>query len=50
LSRYDTHNIAIRKQSLGEFKLWLEDAPPALFTENESNTTRYCGATKAGNL
>ena len=29
-----------REQTLGEFKLWLEDAPPLLFTENESNTKR----------
>ena len=38
LSRLDTHTIGIHEQSLGDFKLWLEDAPPLLFTENESNT------------
>ena len=43
LSRFDTHTIGIREQSLGEFKLWLEDAPPLLFTENESNTMRLWG-------
>ncbi len=43
LSRYDTHTIAIQEQTLGEFKLWLEDAPPLLFTENESNTMRLWG-------
>jgi hypothetical protein len=40
LSRCDSHSIGIREQSLGEFKLWLEDAPPQLFTENETNTMR----------
>jgi hypothetical protein len=40
LSRLDTHSIGIREQSLGQFKLWLEDAPPLLFTENESNTLK----------
>ena len=35
--------IVIAEQSLGEFKLWLEDAPPMLFTENESNTKRLWG-------
>ena len=43
LSRFDTHTIGIQEQSLGEFKLWLEDAPPLLFTENESNTMRLWG-------
>ena len=33
----------IHEQSLGEFKLWLEDAPPLLFTENETNTLRMWG-------
>jgi hypothetical protein len=37
LERLDSHTIAAREQSLGEFKLWLEDGPPLLFTENESN-------------
>ena len=43
LSRLDSHTIVINEQSLGEFKLWLEDAPPILFTENESNTERLWG-------
>src|SRR5271170_3961791 len=43
LSRFDTHTIGIQEPSLGEFKLWLEDAPPLLFTENESNTMRLWG-------
>src|ERR1700689_2031609 len=43
LSRFDTHTIGIQEQSLGEFKLWLEDAPQLLFTENESNTMRLWG-------
>jgi len=43
LARLDTHSIAISEQSLGQFKLWLEDAPPLLFTENESNTERLWG-------
>jgi hypothetical protein len=43
LSRFDTHTIGIHEQSLGEFKLWLEDAPPLLFTENETNTVRLWG-------
>ena len=29
-----------RNSTLGEFKLWLEGAPPLLFTENESNSER----------
>jgi Glycosyl hydrolase family 63 C-terminal domain len=43
MARFDTHTIAIEEQSLGEFKLWLEDAPPLLFTENETNTMRMWG-------
>ncbi len=43
LARLDSQTIAIKEQSLGEFKLWLEDAPPLLFTENESNTERLWG-------
>ena len=43
LARLDSHTIVAREQSLGEFKLWLEDAPPLLFTENESNTERLWG-------
>jgi hypothetical protein len=43
LSRHDSHTIGIQEQSLGKFKLWLEDAPPLLFTENESNTLRLWG-------
>ena len=43
LSRFDTHTIGIHERSLGEFKLWLEDGPPLLFTENESNTLRLWG-------
>ncbi len=43
LARLDSHTVVIRERSLGEFKLWLEDAPPLLFTENESNTERLWG-------
>jgi hypothetical protein len=43
LSRLDSQTIVAREQSLGEFKLWLEEAPPLLFTENESNTERLWG-------
>ncbi len=43
LSRHDTHTIDIQEQTLGRFRLWLEDAPPLLFTENESNTMRLWG-------
>jgi hypothetical protein len=43
LSRFDTHTIGIHEQTLGDFKLWLEDAPPLLFTENESNLVRLWG-------
>ena len=43
LARLDSNTIVAREQSLGEFKLWLEDAPPLLFTENESNTERLWG-------
>jgi hypothetical protein len=43
LARLDSQTIAIKEQSLGEFKLWFEDAPPLLFTENESNTERLWG-------
>jgi hypothetical protein len=43
LARLDSHTIVAREQSLGEFKLWLEDAPPLLFTENDSNTERLWG-------
>ena len=43
LARLDSHTIVARENSLGEFKLWLEDAPQMLFTENESNTERLWG-------
>jgi hypothetical protein len=43
LSRSDSHTIGIHEQSLGDFKLWLEDAPQLWFTENESNTLRLWG-------
>jgi hypothetical protein len=43
LSRFDSHTIGIREQSLGEFQLWLEEAPPLLFTENETNTLQMWG-------
>jgi len=43
LSRWDTHTIGIHEQTLGQFKLWLEDGPPLLFAENESNTMRLWG-------
>jgi Glycosyl hydrolase family 63 C-terminal domain len=43
LSRYDSHTIGIHEQSLGDFKLWMEDAPEMLFAENESNTMRMWG-------
>jgi hypothetical protein len=43
LSRMDAHTIVSQEQSLGEFKLWMEDTPPLLFTENESNTQRLWG-------
>jgi hypothetical protein len=43
LARLDSQTIVAREQTLGEFKLWLEDAPPLLFTENESNTERLWG-------
>ncbi len=40
LTRYDSHSIGISERSLGDFRLWQEDAPPLLFTENESNSER----------
>ncbi len=43
LSRYDTHTIGIQEQTLGEFKLWLEQPAPLLFTENETNTLQLWG-------
>ena len=43
LSRSGTDTIVINEQTLGEFKLWLEGAPPLLFTENETNTLRLWG-------
>jgi hypothetical protein len=48
LSRLDANTIAIHEQSLGDFKLWLEDAPPLLFTENESNAQRLWGYGNGG--
>ncbi len=49
LSRYDTHTIGIHEQSLGDFKLWLEDAPP-LCSPKTRATRCDCGAGKARNL
>ncbi len=43
LSHFDRHTIGIHEESLGDFKLWLEDAPPLMFTENESNMLRLWG-------
>src|SRR5713101_2757479 len=40
LARLDSQTIGMRERSLGEFKLWLEDAPQQLYTENESNNER----------
>ena len=40
MQRFDTQTILAREQSLGEFKLWLEESPALLFTENLSNTKR----------
>jgi hypothetical protein len=37
LSRHDTHTIAIQEQSLGDFKLWLEDAPPSVHRKREQH-------------
>ena len=43
MRRDDANHIAIREQSLGDFRLWLEERPPMLFTENESNSERLWG-------
>jgi hypothetical protein len=43
LSRLDSHTIGIHDQSLGDFKLWMENAPAQLYTENESNTEHLWG-------
>jgi hypothetical protein len=40
MERLDAQTIVAREQSLGEFKLWLEDSPPLLFTENLTNMKR----------
>jgi len=38
LCKYDDSNIEVSESTLGAFRLWFEDAPPLLFTENETNT------------
>jgi hypothetical protein len=43
LARYDSHTIAIEEQGLGNFKLWMEDGPQLLFTQNETNTLGMWG-------
>src|SRR5690242_20561924 len=48
MRRDDANHIAIREQSLGDLRLWLEDRPPMLFTENESNTERLWGKPSGG--
>ncbi len=40
MERFDSQTIVAREPSLGEFKLWMEAAPPLLFTENISNSKR----------
>jgi len=40
LGRLDSYCIGISERTLGDFKVWLEGAPPLLFTENETNTER----------
>jgi len=40
IERFATDTLVATEQTLGEFKLWLEDAPPVLFTENISNAKR----------
>ena len=43
LAQLDSHTISCKEQSLGEFKLWMEDGPTVWFTENESNAARLWG-------
>jgi Glycosyl hydrolase family 63 C-terminal domain len=40
MERDGTDTIVAREQTLGEYRLWLEDAPPLLFTENVTNAKR----------
>ncbi len=40
VKRFDDSNLEICEESLGEFRLWFEDKPPLLFTENETNVER----------
>jgi hypothetical protein len=44
LERLDSNRIGISEQSLGNFALWMEDGPPQLYTENESNVQRLWNA------
>jgi len=48
LERLDACTIVAHEQTLGEFKLSFEGAPPLLFTENESNAHRFWGYEDAG--
>ena len=47
LSRLDTNTIGIHEQSLGEFKLWLEDAPPC-YSPKTKPIHCACGVSTAG--
>ncbi len=40
LKRIDESNIEIREDSLGCIRLWLDESPPLLFTDNHTNTER----------
>jgi hypothetical protein len=48
MRKRDDGAIEINEPTLGEFRLWLDEAPPLLFTENETNAPRLFGAAATG--
>ncbi len=43
LMRSGTDTIDAHDDSFGQYRLWLENSPEMLFTENETNTERFSG-------
>src|SRR5271165_1664808 len=48
LTKDAAHTIAVHEQTLGNYKVWFEDAPALLFTENETNTQALYGYPSGG--
>jgi hypothetical protein len=43
LAKDSAQTISVHEHTLGDYKVWFEDSPPLLFTENETNTEAKYG-------